>query len=220
MESLLTDRTRLRRLPERGSHDRAVVHDILDAAFICHVGFVASGQPFVIPTGYARDGETLYLHGSSASRMVRIVSEGIEVCVTVTVLDGFVLARSAFHHSVNYRSVVVLGRARLITDVEEKGHALRCFTNHVVANRYEEARPPSAQELKGTAVLAVPLAEASAKVRSGPPRDDDADMDLPVWAGVVPIVQSVGAPIPDRGIPAGRTFDVDRLVLRRVPNED
>ncbi len=207
-----TPRTRVARLPERGTYDRAVVHAILDAGCICHVGFVAGGQPFVIPTAYARAGEQIYFHGSAASRMIRALAEGIDVCLTVTLLDGFVLARSAFHHSLNYRSVVVLGRARPVVDPAEKLEALRAFTNHLVAGRWEEVREPNAQELKGTTVLALPLTEVSAKVRSGPPKDDPEDCTLPVWAGVVPVVRVAGPPVPDG--PAAdmmAPFDVSRV---------
>ncbi len=158
-----TSRTQVRRLPKRGAYDKEQVHAILDEGYICHVGFVTDSQPFVIPTGYARFGDQLYIHGSAASRMLRSAGEGVDVCVTVTLVDGFVLARSVFHHSMNYRSVVVLGKARLVTDLEEKRAALRCFTNHIVAGRWEEARQPTDQELKATSVLALPLEEVSAK---------------------------------------------------------
>jgi nitroimidazol reductase NimA-like FMN-containing flavoprotein (pyridoxamine 5'-phosphate oxidase superfamily) len=215
MDTVLTDRTRVRRLPNRGAYDRATVDAILDAGFICHVGFAVDGQPYVIPTGYARAGDRLYIHGSAASRMVRMLSDGIDVCVTVTHVDGFVLARSAFHHSVNYRSVVVLGRAQAVTDPAEKMEALRLFTNHVVADRFEEARRPSDQELKGTAVLALGLEEASAKIRSGPPVDDEEDMTVNIWAGVVPIVTGVGELVPDSGIPADMPFDKARVIVQR-----
>ena len=215
MDTLLTERTRVRRLPNRGSNDRATIDAILDAGFICHVGFAVDGQPYVIPTGYARAGDRLYLHGSTASRMVRTLAEGVDVCVTVTHVDGFVLARSAFHHSVNYRSVVVFGRAQMVTDPLEKMEALRLFTNHVVAGRFEEARRPTDQELKGTAVLALGLEEASAKIRSGPPLDDQEDLAMNVWAGVVPVVTTLGAPIPDQGIDAAMPFDASRVILGR-----
>jgi len=210
-----TPRTQLRRKPTRGAHDAPAVHAILDQAFICHVGFVADGQPFVIPTGYARQGETLYLHGSAASRMLHALGVGIEACVTVTLIDGLVLARSVMHHSVNYRSVVVLGKARPVTDPDEKLRALRAITNHIVPGRWEETRPPTAQELKATAVLALPLEEASAKVRTGPPLDDEEDLSLPVWAGVVPLREVAGQPVPDLHVPSGTLpFDIARLALR------
>lgn len=207
-----TVRTRLKRMPERGRFDRELVHGILDAGCICHVGFVVDGQPFVIPTGYARAGEQIYFHGSAASRMLRTLSDGVDVCLTVTLLDGFVLARSAFHHSLNYRSVVVLGRARLVTDPEEKVDALWRFTNHLVKDRWEEVRPPNEQELKGTSVLALRLEEVSAKVRSGPPKDDEEDYAIPVWAGVVPVAPAPGEPVPDDRLrPGVASFDRRRV---------
>lgn len=192
---LPSERTTLRRLPERGVYDRPTVHAILDEGFICHVGFVAGGQPYVIPTGYARVGETLYLHGSSGSRLGP--QPGMDVCVTVTLLDGLVLARSAFHHSFNYRSVMVLGRTRLVSDPEEKERALRAVVDHVAPGRSEAVRGGSRKELAATAVLAVALDEVSAKVRNGPPKDDEEDYDLPVWAGVLPLTVVPGTPVPD-----------------------
>ena len=210
MDTLLTDRTRLRRLPERGRHDRAAIEAILDAGFVCHVGFVAAGQPYVIPTGYVRAGDRLYIHGSAASRMVRGLAEGISVCVTVTLVDALVLARSSFHHSVNYRSVVVLGRAHLVTDAAEKMKALRAFTNHLVAGRFEEARRPSDPELKGTSVLSLGLEEASAKIRTGPPNDDEEDLALDIWAGIVPLITSPSTPVPAEGVHGD--FDVGRVL--------
>lgn len=192
-----TPRTQVKRLAKRASYDREVVFKILDEAFICHVGFVAGGQPYVIPTGFGRDGETLYLHGSAASRMLGELAEGVPVCVTVTLLDGLVLARSAFHHSMNYRSVVILGAARPVTGGEEKAHALAVLTNHIVRNRWDDVRQPTPQELKGTAVLALPIEEVSAKIRTGPPIDDEADYSLPIWAGVVPLHLAAQAPIAD-----------------------
>lgn len=207
-----TPRTTVRRLPKRGVYDQAEIYSVLDQGFICHVGFVADGQPYVIPTGYARHADTLYIHGSAASRMLRTAGEGIDLCVTVTLVDGFVLARSVFHHSMNYRSVVVLGKARLVSDDEEKRTALRAFTNHIVAGRWEEARQPTDQELKATHVLALPIEEASAKVRTGPPLDDEEDYALPIWAGVVPIAIYAGAPLPDaRLLPDVADMDVRRL---------
>ena len=167
-----TERTTLKRLPKRGEYDRERVYAILDEAFICHVGFVVDGRPVVIPTGYGRMKDVLYIHGSAASRMLRTLSEGIEVCVTVTLIDGLVLARSAFHHSFNYRSVVVFGKARVVTDAAEKMAALRAFTEHVIPKRWDDVREPNESELKATLVLALPLVEASAKIRTGPPIDD------------------------------------------------
>ena len=207
----VTPRTQIKRLPKRGVYDEAAVHAILDEAFLCHVGFAVDGQPFVIPTGYGRSGNRLYIHGSAASRMLRTLSDGVDVCVTVTLVDGFVLAKSAFHHSLNYRSVVILGRARVVDDPAEKTEALRCVTNHIAPGRWEEVRQPTEQELKATLVLALPLVEVSAKVRTGPPVDDEEDLALPVWAGVVPIRLAVGEPV-EPGIDAGR------FERRRVPN--
>ncbi len=198
-----TERTQLKRLPKRASYDQAQIHAILDEGFLCHVGFVLEGQPYVIPTGYARSGEKLYIHGSAASRMLRTLAQGIDVCVTVTLLDGLVLARSAFHHSMNYRSVVVLGKAQLVTDPQEKWAALRCFTNHVVAGRWEEVRQPTELEMKATTVLVLPLNEVSAKIRTGPPIDDEEDYSLPVWAGVVPLKPQFGEPLPDSRLVSG-----------------
>jgi uncharacterized protein len=198
-----TKRTKVQRLPDRGKYDRATVFSILDEGFVCHVGFVVDGQPFVIPTNYARVDETLYLHGSSASRMLRTISDGVQVCVKVTLVDGLVLARAAFHHSVNYRSVVMLGRAALIESAEEKMRALEAFTNHVVPGRWNDVREPTESELKATSVLALPLDEVSAKVRVGPPKDDEADYALPIWAGVLPLQVVPGVPISDPRLMAG-----------------
>jgi nitroimidazol reductase NimA-like FMN-containing flavoprotein (pyridoxamine 5'-phosphate oxidase superfamily) len=192
-----TDRTQVKRLPRRGQYDRDVVYKILDTAFVCHVGFSVEGQPYVIPTNYGRSGDTLYLHGSAASRMLRTLSEGVPVCVTVTHVDGLVLARSAFHHSVNYRSVVILGTAQLMMDPAEKNKALRIFTEHVMKGRWDDVRQPTEQELKATTVLSLQLEEVSAKVRTGGPNDDEADYSLPIWAGVVPLDTVVKPPIPD-----------------------
>jgi nitroimidazol reductase NimA-like FMN-containing flavoprotein (pyridoxamine 5'-phosphate oxidase superfamily) len=211
----VTDRTRVRRLPARGVFDRAAIYAILDEGFVCHVAFAVDGQPYAVPTGYARLGDALYIHGSAASRMVRQLSAGIDVCVTVTLVDGLVLARSAFHHSMNYRSAVVLGRAHLVTDRDEKLAALRGFTDHVVPGRCAELRPIAEQELKGTSVLALPITEASAKVRTGPPLDDADDLAWPVWAGVVPLVTTAGEPLPDAHVTPGvAPFDRERLRQR------
>jgi nitroimidazol reductase NimA-like FMN-containing flavoprotein (pyridoxamine 5'-phosphate oxidase superfamily) len=197
----ITPRTQVKRLPQRGSYDRSLVHQILDEGLVCHVGFVVDAQPFVIPTAYGRVGDRLYIHGSPASRMLRTLKESIEVCVTVTLLDGLVLARSAFHHSMNYRSVVIFGKATLIEDATEKLDALRAFTEHVVPGRWSEVRPPTPQELAGTLVLALPLDESSAKVRTGPPKDDEPDYALPVWAGELPLRLSAQTPIADPQLP-------------------
>jgi uncharacterized protein len=198
-----TERTQVKRLPKRGKYDAETVYKILDEGFVCHVGFVADGQPFVIPTNYGRVGDTLYLHGSAASRMLRTLSAGIPVCVTVTLVDGLVLARSAFHHSVNYRSVVILGTATLVDEPTEKMEALRLFTEHIMKGRWDEIRWPNEQELKGTLVLSLPLEEVSAKVRVGGPVDDEEDYALPVWAGVLPLSQTTGKPIADERLKAG-----------------
>src|SRR5215470_19793507 len=192
-----TERTQVKRLPKRGRYDEETVFQILDSAFVCHVGFCVDGQPFVIPTNYGRSGNTLYLHGSAASRMLKTLSGGVPVCVTVTHVDGLVLARSAFHHSVNYRSVIILGSARLVEEQAEKLEALRLFTEHVIKGRWDDVRQPTEQELKATTVLAIPLEEVSAKVRSGGPLDDEADYTLPVWAGVLPLEIIAGSPEPD-----------------------
>jgi nitroimidazol reductase NimA-like FMN-containing flavoprotein (pyridoxamine 5'-phosphate oxidase superfamily) len=178
---------RVKREPQRGAYDRETIDAILDEALVCHLGFAVDGQPYVIPTLHARVGDLLYLHGSAASRMLRHAASEVRICVTVTLLDGLVLARSVFNHSIDYRSVVVLGTPALVEDVNEKREALRAFTEHVAPGRWDEARRPTDQELKATWILSVPLDEASAKVRTGPPEDDAEDMDLPVWAGVVPI---------------------------------
>lgn len=192
-----TERTTLKRLPARGIYDRNVVYQILDEGFICHVGFAVDGRPFVIPTGYARVDNQLYLHGSQASRMLRTLKTGIDVCVTVTLMDGLVLARSAFHHSMNYRSVIVFGQAKLVDSPDEKLAALRAFSEHVVPGRWKEVRQPNEQELKSTTVLSLELQEVSAKVRTGPPLDEEDDYGLAVWAGVVPMRLVAGAPIAD-----------------------
>ncbi|HEX7957698.1 MAG TPA: pyridoxamine 5'-phosphate oxidase family protein [Pyrinomonadaceae bacterium] len=198
-----TARTTLRRLPKRGSFERQTVNEILDEGFVCHVGFVADGQPFVIPTAYGRVGDRLYLHGAKSSRMLKALAAGADVCVTVTLVDGLVLARSAFHHSINYRSVVVFGRARAVEDEGEKTAALEAFTEHIMRGRWAEVRWPDAQELAATTVLALPLAEASAKVRTGPPVDDEEDYALPVWAGVLPLRVEPGEPEADPRLPEG-----------------
>ncbi len=193
----ITQRTQIKRLPQRGNYDRPLIHQILDEGLICQVGFVVEGQPFVIPTAYGRVDDCLYLHGSPASRMLRTLKQGVEVCVTVTLLDGLVLARSAFHHSMNYRSVVVFGRAEVVEDAAEKIAALKAFTEHVIPGRWSELRPATQQEIAGTLVLSLPLNEASAKVRTGPPKDDEADYELPIWAGELPLRLAPLAPVAD-----------------------
>ncbi len=197
-----TERTTLKRLPARGVYDRDLIYRILDEGFVCHVGFVVEGRPFVIPTGYARDGDKLYLHGSQASRMLRTLQPGVDACVTVTLLDGLVLARSAFHHSMNYRSVVIFGRAVLVDDPEEKLAALRALSEQVIPGRWDDVRKPNQQEMKATTVLSLPLSEASAKVRTGPPVDDEDDYDLPIWAGIIPLRLVAQPAVPDSRLTA------------------
>ena len=198
-----TERTTLRRLPERAAYDRETVHAILDEGFICHVGFVVDEQPHVIPTGYVRVGETLCLHGSSGSRLG--LRPDMPVCVTVTLLDGIVLARAAFHHSFQYRSVVVLGRTRLVTDADEKEAALSALVDHIVPGRSADVRGADRKELAATVVLALPLQEVSAKVRTGDPKDDEEDYDLPYWAGILPLALEPGIPVPDPRLEPGST---------------
>lgn len=197
IDPLKTERTTVRREPHRGVYDRETIYAILDAGFVCHMGFVHDGHPFVIPTSYWRIDDDLYVHGSSASRMLRGLGGGLEVCVTVTHVDGLVMARSAFNHSVNYRSVVVLGKGSLLATDEEKIAALHAFTERLAPGRWDEIRYPSEKELKATSVLKVPLSEASAKVRQGPPEDDVDDYALNCWAGVIPFETVVRAPESD-----------------------
>lgn len=203
MSTANTARTQVRRIPDRGHYDRETIHSILDSSFLCHVGFVHDGHPVVIPTAYGRDGDTLYIHGSAASRMQRDISQGIEVCITVTVLDGLVLARSGFNSSMNYRSVVVFGVATPVAGDEEKTRVLAIVSDQILRGRWRDIRPPSPQELKATNVLAIPLHEASAKVRSGGPHDDEDDYALDAWAGVVPVKMQYREPIADERLRDG-----------------
>ena len=196
-----TARSAVKRLPKRAEYERAAIHQILDEGFVCHVGFVVEGQPFVIPTAYGRVGDRLYLHGSQVSRMLRALRDGLDVCVTVTLVDALVMARSAFHHSMNYRSVVVFGQAVAVEDRGEKLEALRAFSEHVAPGRWDEVRQPTEGEIKATMVLALPLTEAAAKVRTGPPVDDEEDYALPVWAGVLPLRVVADAPVSDPRLP-------------------
>jgi nitroimidazol reductase NimA-like FMN-containing flavoprotein (pyridoxamine 5'-phosphate oxidase superfamily) len=202
----LTKLTELRRIPDRGSHDWATIYQILDAGFLAHVGFCLDGQPFVIPTLYGRDGERLYLHGSAASRMLRELETGVAACVTVTLVDGLVLSRSAFDHSMNYRSIVAFGTARKVADPEQKVKSLRVISEHLIAGRWAEVRGPSEQELKATTVLEFSIDEASSKVRNGPPLDDESDYGLPIWAGVLPLEMKSRPPIPDDKLVEGITL--------------
>jgi hypothetical protein len=198
-----TERTKVRRLPDRGKYDSESVYGILDEAFICHVGFVVESQPYVIPTGFARVNDTLYIHGSAASRMLRTLADGVQVCVTVTLIDGIVMARSGFHSSMNYRSVVILGRATQVEGRDEKLAAMAAFSEQVMPGRWKDLRETTDAELKGTLVLSLPLKEVSAKVRSGPPKDDEVDYALPLWAGIVPLQLTAGNPINDPRLPTG-----------------
>jgi uncharacterized protein len=209
-----TARTTVKRHPERGDYDRDVIDAILDEALMCHLGFVVDGQPFVIPTIHARDGDILYIHGSPGSRMLRTAKAEVDICVTATLLDGLVLARSVYNHSMNYRSVVVLGRAHEVTGLDEKLRAMQFVVEHVVKGRWNDARQPNEGEIKGTTILALPLDEASAKIRSGPPVDDEDDLALPVWAGVIPLrlepseptaAYGVGGPPPPYASAYGRS---------------
>jgi hypothetical protein len=199
----MTERTRLRRLPQRGSNEIEAVYAILDAAFLAHVGFAVDGLPFVIPTLFGRAGDRLYLHGSAASRMMRTLESGVPVCLTVALVDGLVLARTAFHHSINYRSAVVFGTARAVEDPQRKSEALSVISEHLIAGRWADARPPNSQELKATAVLELTIDEASAKVRTGGPADDEEDYALPVWAGVLPLTMRAGEPLADERLMEG-----------------
>jgi len=201
---LPTARTRVVREPDRAVYDRPAVYRILDEAFLCHVGFNIEGQPFVIPTSFGRKDANLYIHGSAASRMLRQLKEDVPVCVTVTLLDGLVLARSVFNHSMNYRSVVILGKASLVDDAEEKMAALRVLSEHILPGRWDDTRQPNERELKATSVLRVPIEEYSAKVRTGPPIDDPEDYSFPTWAGVLPLKIIASTPVKDPQLEAER----------------
>ncbi|MGH9119166.1 MAG: pyridoxamine 5'-phosphate oxidase family protein [Acidimicrobiales bacterium] len=214
--NLESPRTKIRRLPERGRYERSDAEAVLDACLICHLGFVVDDRPIVIPTIQARDGDVVYVHGSVASRVLRTMKGGADVCLTATIVDGLVLARSAFHHSINYRSVVVLGRATEVVERPRKLRALEVITNHVLDGRWDDVRRPTEKELRATSVLALPLQEASVKVRSGPPSDDDADYELPVWAGVLPLSMVAGAPMPDPRLAPG--VDLPATVRRAGTN--
>ena len=210
-----TPRTTLARLPARGSHERATIEAILDEALYCHVGFVVDGQPYVIPTIHARVGESLYVHGSAASRMLRTLAGGVPVCVTASLIDGLVMARSAFHHSMNYRSVVVLGTARPVEGPDAKRAALRAVVEHVAPGRWDETRPPTEKEMKQTLVLTLPLDEASAKIRKGMPVDDEEDYARACWAGVVPLRLTALEPVPDPRLAPGAPLSAAVIAASR-----
>ena len=211
-----TPRTRLVREADRAVYDRETAYRILDEGFLCHVGFVTDGQPFVIPTSYGRKDDSLFIHGSAASRMLRTVKESVPVCITVTLLDGLVLARSIFNHSMNYRSVVVVGKAKLVDDPAEKIEALRLLSEHIIPGRWADSRQPNERELKATSILRVPIDEFSAKVRKGPVVDDEEDYSFPTWAGVVPLEMVAGEPVADaRLLPGQAVPEYARRYTRR-----
>jgi uncharacterized protein len=211
------DATRVQRHPERGAYDRATIDAILDEALVCHVGFVHEGRPVVIPTIHGHERERIYLHGSPLSRMLTTLADGVDLCLTVSVVDGLVLARSAFDHSLNYRSVVVFGRGQLVDDADEKLHALEVISEHVLPGRWADVRPPTARELAATSVLVLSSEQASAKVRSGPPGDDVRKPPLDTWAGVVPLALTAGTPEADRGTPSGTEVPSYLQGYRRRP---
>ena len=208
-----TERTKIARKPDRGRYDRETVHAIIDEALYCHVGIVVNERPVVIPTAHWRQGDKLYMHGSRVSRLMVLMAAGADVCVTVTLLDGLVLARSGFHHSMNYRSVVIFGQAVPIEDREAKLAAMRAFMERIAPGRWDELRPPSEKEIAATSIVALKLDEASAKVRAGPPSDEVADYGDPVWAGVVPVTESLGEPVPDPSLAPGTALPA---YLRRL----
>ncbi len=210
-----TARARVRRIPERGRYDRQTIDAILDAGCLCHVGYVSEGQPYATPTLYWRTGDHVYWHGSRASRMLRVLQQGADVCLTVAHMDGFVLARSAFHHSINYRSVMLFGAAETVEDPHAKTAALEAFMEHLFPGRWRDLRPVTEQELHATTVLRLAITEASAKVRTGPPKDDEGDCGWPVWAGVLPIRTALGSPLPATGMPAQVA---EPEYLRRLPD--
>ena len=204
-------RARVRRLPDRAAYDLETIHAILDEGLVCHVGFTSEAQPYVIPVNYGRDGDRLLLHGSTGSRTMQVLAAGAPACITVTLLDGLVLARSAFHHSMNFRSVVLFGRATPLDDPGAKVAALRVLSEHLLPGRWDAVRPPNDRELAATMVLAIPIHEASAKIRTGPPLDDAEDLALPVWAGVLPLALTPEEPVPDG---AGEAIEVPPHVRR------
>ena len=210
-----SERVRLRRKRERGSYDREVIDAILDEGLIAHLGIVQDSQPYVIPTLHARDGDVVYCHGSAASRTLRALGSGSPCCLTVSLIDGLVLARSAMHHSANYRSAVVLGDARAVRDHDERMHGFRAIVERIVPGRWPEVRPPTEEEMKATALLALPIEEASAKVRTGPPLDEEEDYALPTWAGVIPLSMQTGRPLPDPRLDAATAIPAHVANYRR-----
>ena len=210
-----TDRSQVKRQPQRGHYDLDLIHQILDESLVIQVGFIADNQPFVIPMGYGRDGDRLYIHGASASRMLRNLEQGVDICVSATLLDGLVIARSLFHYSMNYRSVVLFGRAKLVDSQEEKLHALKVLSEHMVPGSWEQARPPTPQEVNATKVLIFPIEEGSAKVRTGDPIDDAPDYELPIWAGQIPLKITPGVPIPDPKLADGIAIPENLLSYHR-----
>ena len=210
-----SSRNKVKRVPKRGHYDQKTVYEVLDAGFVCHVGFVVNGQPFVIPTAYGREDDTIYIHGATKSRMMMAAGEGVPICITVTHLDGIVLARSAFHHSMNYRSVVVFGEAHEV-EPDQKNHALYVISEQILKDRWEESRQPSEKELKATTVLAVKINEASAKIRTGPPSDDKADYELPIWAGVIPMETVYREPLTDPDLTVGIPIAPSVLQLDKI----
>ena len=220
----VTPTTRLKRIPEKAAYDRRVVDAILDEALVCHLGIVADRQPFVVPTLHARVGDTVYVHGSAASRTLRHLSAGAPVALTVTLVDGLVLARSAFESSINYRSVMLFGTASLVREPAEKLRALEAFTEQVVPGRWADVRPPTDKEVKATSILSIPIVEGSAKVSTGPPDDPESDLSYPTWAGVIPLLTSTGEPVPDPRLPSGipvpdylRTYDPSARAIKETP---
>ncbi|MBR9999503.1 MAG: pyridoxamine 5'-phosphate oxidase family protein [Cyclobacteriaceae bacterium] len=205
-----TEKIRVKRVPDRGSYDKETIYRILDASFLCHMAFIHDGYPVIIPTLYGRSEENLYIHGATSSRMIKKLSEGIDLSLSVTLVDGFVLARSAFHHSMNYRSVVLFGKGELVPD-EEKHESLRIISDHILPGRWKEVREPNKKELKATHVIRVPIRDASAKIRTGPPKDDAPDYDLDVWAGEIPLKLVASKPVADpelkNGIPASAILE-------------
>lgn len=215
----VSDRTRVRRMPERGAYDAPTVHAIIDAVLVSHVGFTIDERPFVIPVLHARDGDRLLLHGASSSRLLRHIAAGNPLCVCITAIDGLVLAKTAFNQSVNYRSVVIFGQGQLLDDPEEKLHALATLTNRLVPGQWDHVRHPNTQELKATSIVAVPITEASAKVRSGPPKDDEEDQQLAAWAGVLPFTLAIGTPVPGPYTPATQPVPPHIATLSTKPAE-